>query len=98
MDEASLHPQAGGRVLLELEEAGEAAVRYRVTLFTPDARFEGRAILDPQAGQSVCEGLEGAPAWLVAQVRPFLRQLWTARRGGAGPRWPRRVLRWRQER
>lgn len=97
MDE-SLHPESGGRVLLELEGADEAQVRYRVTLFTTDARYEGHARVELAGGESVVEGLGEAPAWLVAQVRPFLRQLWTARRGGEGPRWPRRVLRWRQER
>ncbi len=97
MDE-SLHPESGGRVLLELETVDEAFVRYRVTLFTPSGHFDGRARVELSGGQSLVEGLDRAPGWLVGQVRPFLRQLWTARRDGEGPRWPRRVLRWRQER
>ena len=96
--DSSLHPEHGGRVLLELDEVGDAAVRYRVTLYTPDARFEGWAALETASGETTHGGLNDAPAWLVAQLRPFLRQLWTGRRGGSGPRWPRRVLRWRQER
>ncbi|MEM9071634.1 MAG: hypothetical protein AAGE52_24210 [Myxococcota bacterium] len=92
----TLHPDNGGRVLFELADDGDP-VRYRVTLFTPADRFEGTAAIGRATGDVETAGFDEAPAWLTAQVRPFLRQLWSARRDG-GPRWPRRVMRWRQER
>ena len=98
MSDESLHPATGGRVLLELEDDSAAHVRYRVIFYLPDGvlhRAEAR--LDYATGRAQLDGPEpgGAPEWLVATVAPFLRQLWTQRRGEQSPRWPRRVLRWR---
>lgn len=98
MSDESLHPETGGRVLLELEDEAAAYVRYRVTYFLPGGvRHRSDARLDFATGRAVVaeEQPEGVPSWLSSSVGPFLRQLWTQRRGSSSPRWPRRVLRWR---
>ncbi len=98
MNDESLHPETGGRVLLELEDDVAAYVTYRVTYYLPRGGLH-RAVarLDFATGRAVVEPAEppGPPPWLVGTVGPFLRQLWTQRRGEQSPRWPRRVLRWR---
>ncbi|HJK93694.1 MAG TPA: hypothetical protein RMH85_35950 [Polyangiaceae bacterium LLY-WYZ-15_(1-7)] len=94
VDPSTLHPEHGGRVLLELATKDAEGARYRVTLFTPEARFEGEARVEAASGAAEVPPLEGAPSWLVGYVQPLLRQLWVGQKKAPG-RWPRRVMRWR---
>ncbi|MEM1418380.1 MAG: hypothetical protein AAGH15_26030 [Myxococcota bacterium] len=101
MPDESLHPETGGRVLLELADEVAAYVSYRVTLYLPDGVLHRSEVrLDFATGRPSLDAFEppNPPAWLVESVGPFLRQLWTQRRGPNAPRWPRRVLRWRAPR
>ncbi|MFW5875562.1 MAG: hypothetical protein ACOCXM_02375 [Myxococcota bacterium] len=91
-----LHPQHGGRVLLELEGGEAAGVLYRVGLYVPEASWHGRAELaDGDFRLGEWDGDGEPPEWLVKAAYAFLRSLYNARRGPDAPPWPRRLLRWR---
>jgi len=92
---SGLRPANGGRISLTLRDVGTEVV-YDVTLYLPDGEVLGVAEVSLASGQSEVRWDGEAPAWLARYVGPLLRQLWTKRREG-GPRWPRRVTRWRAE-
>ncbi len=92
----SLTPTEGARFLLEREHDGGASARYRAAIYTPDATYEGHAVLHD--GGAVELDIAGAPDDLVATLQ-MLAKL-TARsaakkREDGLPPWPARVLRWR---
>lgn len=92
------NPRHGGRVLLEREEVRDHEVRYRVTLFSPNAEWRSAGTIHVDDGRielGAFDAEEAPPEWLVEGARAFLRTVWSGRRGEADPRWPRRVLRWR---
>ena len=94
-----MQPQAGGRVVLELEETG-AEIVYAAALYTPDAIHTGRARIAADDGAIRWDEWAPAtpPAWLVEMAHAFLRSEWRARRPGLeDPEpWPRRINRWRE--
>lgn len=98
------HPKQGGRVLLERAEVADDRVRYRVTLYTPEAEWWSHGVISVQDGDVALEepwqgdGGGGPPEWLVEGARAFLRTVWNGRRREPEPMWPRRVLRWREPR
>jgi len=92
-----LHPESGARFLFELGERDDEAAHYRITVFLPSLeRHEGggRAALGTE--QVIVEGLADAPEWVRTFAQRFLRQIAAGQRKRSQPRWPRRVLRWRE--
>ncbi len=85
-------PKRGGRIRLELVETDGARATYTVALLLEDETFETQATTGPEV---VVGELDGAPEWLVAHVRPLLRQAASRAKDG---RWPRRLMRWRAPR
>lgn len=92
----SFRPQAGARFLLELDHADGAQARYRVAIYTPDATYEGTAIL-VEDGTATVE-TRGASEELVSMLQMLAkltaRSAAKKREDGLSP-WPQRVLRWR---
>src|SRR3954471_1137771 len=95
-----LHPTDGARYLLERAdgEADDGArVRYRVSIYAPDAVFTATATLGDDGSVELAP--TGAPdelhARLVAMLRLVARDAGKLRADGMPP-WPRRVLRWRR--
>jgi hypothetical protein len=94
----SLRPQAGARFVLELERASADGTQaeYRVAIHTPDATYEGRAIL-VEDGTATVE-TTGASEDLVATLKMIAkltaRSAPKKREDGLSP-WPQRVMRWR---
>jgi hypothetical protein len=95
-DDTALRPAHGGRILLNLVDAGGTAVRYAVALATPTAVARGVATVDLHTGAVALEA-HGAPPWLVEQARRFVTVLARDHRAPGAPAWPRRLLRWRPE-
>lgn len=94
-----MHPRTGGRVILELDEAGAERVRFHALVYTPDTLFRGTASVALADGQVEVGGWDRAPpTWLVEHARKFLRTEWRARQGAGAAPWPARISRWRAER
>jgi len=107
-----LHPTDGARYLLERDDAvGEAGaprdrsggaagvvrVRYRATVYTPDAAFTAIATLGDDGSVELAP--TGAPDELHARLATIARLVArdAARlRADGSPAWPHRVLRWRR--
>jgi hypothetical protein len=96
-----LHPTAGARYLLERMseriEEGEAAARYRATIFTPDATFVAEASLGSDGAVALAD--TGAPAELHARLLSMAKLVArdAAKLLADGmPAWPARILRWRR--
>lgn len=92
----SLTPTEGARFQLERERDDGASARYRTSIFTPTATYEGHATLTDD-GAVVIES-PGTPEDLVATLHMFAKL--TARsaakkREDGLPPWPARVTRWR---
>jgi len=85
---SELTPTEGARYLLELERVDGDSAHYRVAIYTPDATYEGRALL--HASGSVDMTIQ-APVELAELLATFAKL--TAR--APHPPWPARVLRWR---
>jgi hypothetical protein len=96
-----VHPQHGGRFLLErvAGEHGDGEIRYRASLFTPEQRFDAAVAVRIEDGDVAFSAFEpGAPPpWLVTATRAFLRAEWKARKAPGGAPWPERITRWREE-
>jgi hypothetical protein len=93
-----LTPSEGARLLLEREREreGEARADYRAAIYTPDATYEGRAVLGEDG--SVVLTVEGAPDELADALRMLAKLTARAaskKREDGLPPWPARVLRWR---
>jgi hypothetical protein len=91
-----LTPQDGARLLLERERADDTRAEYRAAIFTPEAMYDGRAVIGEDG--SVELAIEGAPRELAEALHVLARL--TARsaakkRADGLPPWPARVLRWR---
>lgn len=93
-------PKHGGRVLLELESASAGEVRYRVTLYSPGAKWSGTSAIQVDDGTVTMSEFGDCrpPEWLVEGAVAFLKTVWNARRKEPDPRWPRRIFRWRSPR
>lgn len=94
----SLTPTEGARFLLERERELDGGTRavYRAVIYTPDATYEGSAILTDDGTAEVTS--TKAPEDLVATLHMLARL--TARsaskkREDGLPPWPARILRWR---
>jgi hypothetical protein len=82
--------------LLERQRDAGAHANYRAAIFTPDATFEGSALLDDAGGVELA--IAGAPESLVDMLRMIAKLTARAaskRREDGRPAWPARVLRWR---
>jgi len=91
-----LHPESGARLLFELTEAEDGDARYAVVAFLPDAvRHDGSGEVALGTEQVQLHGLDEAPDWVRTLAQRFLRQIAAGQRKRSEPRWPRRVLRWR---
>lgn len=93
-----LHPQQGGRVLLERTGLRSDEITYRVALYDPTRAWEAMATIDLAEGQVALGDWSGEgepPAWLRDAAYGFLRSLLNSRRRPDAPPWPRRLLRWR---
>ena len=93
-----LVPTEGARFLLERErEQGDGPrATYRTAIYTPDATYEGRAMLADDGSVELDAG--GAPDELAStlQMLAKLTARGAAKRRADGlPPWPARVLRWR---
>jgi hypothetical protein len=90
-----LIPSEGARFLFERERDDGARAEYRVAIYTPEAIFEGHAILTDDGSVE----LElAAPDELVATARTFAKLIARSaakKREDGLPPWPARVLRWR---
>ena len=98
MSSSTLNPDSGARVLLELSRETDAHVEYRVSIHVPSDSFVGAAHIDVGTGAiafAAWDQHREPPAWTVDQARAFLR---TLHKNRADDGWPRRVLRWRQQR
>ncbi len=91
-----LVPKTGARLLLEREQDDGARATYRAAIYTPEATYEGRAVLTDEGSFDLT--LAGAPEELTAGLQMICKL--TARSAGKKredglPPWPARVLRWR---
>ncbi len=93
---SELTPTAGARFLLERIGSGDGArAEYRAAIFTPDATFDGRAVLD-ESGAVQLELV--APDDLRAGLEMFAKLVArgaTKKREDGLTAWPARLLRWR---
>ena len=97
-DPDQLHPESGARLLFELTESGDEDARYRITALLPGTeRHEGEGQVVLGTEQVEVEGLRSAPDWVRTLAQRFLRQIAAGQRKRSQPRWPRRVLRWREK-
>lgn len=93
-----LHPETGARLLFELAEAGPEDARYTVAALMPEGvRHEGEGRVTLGTEQVELGGIDGAPEWVQTLAQRFLRQIAAGQRKRSTPRWPRRVLRWREK-
>jgi hypothetical protein len=69
----------------------DAHVRYDVALALSDARHQGTATIEPEAGRVAFEWQTAPPEWCENTIRAQLRTLYRERTSG----YPRRVTRWR---
>ena len=95
-----MHPDHGGRVVLERELVDERVVRYLVALYTPVAVWRAPVEIARADGKVTFGAWEpvAPPAWLVETAQAFARAEWSARRGPDAEPWPARINRWRAER
>ncbi len=97
-DPEQLHPESGARLLFELTESGSEDARYRITALMPGTeRHEGEGRVTLGTEQVEASGLVEAPEWVQTLAQRFLRQIAAGQRKRSQPRWPRRVLRWREK-
>ena len=95
-EHADLHPESGARLLFELETSDPQAATYALSALMPEGvTHRGSGKVSAGTEQVAVEGLEEAPDWVRTLAQRFLRQIAAGQRGVATPRWPRRVLRWR---
>lgn len=87
-----MHPQNGGRLLLTLQQVGQASACYVVTLYEPREQWSGQAEVRFGDGQVDFTGLDAAAPWLCDLTRMILRTTW---RNSESEGWPRRIQRWR---
>jgi hypothetical protein len=93
-----LAPEAGVRLLLELDADHGGLAIYRAAVITPDARFDYRAELGDDGAVALTAVGEPAPedaATALAQVARLTARAAAGKRDGGLPPWPPRVLRWR---
>ncbi len=96
-DPEQLHPESGARLLFELREAEGGDAAYAIAALLPgDERHDGLGQLALGTEQVELTGLEEAPDWVRTLAQRFLRQIAAGQRKRSTPRWPRRVLRWRE--
>lgn len=96
-DPDQLHPDTGARLLFELSEGGDQSARYAIAALLPEAvRHEGEGRVQLGTEQVEVRGLDDAPEWVRTLAQRFLRQIAAGQRKRSQPRWPRRVLRWRE--
>ena len=96
--EQQLHPQSGARLLFELSESDDEAAHYRIAALLPGTeRHEGAGRVVLGTEQVDVDGLLDAPEWVRTLAQRFLRQIAAGQRKRSEPRWPRRVLRWREK-
>lgn len=97
-DPEQLHPESGARLLFELLEGGSEDARYAIAALMPQAvRHEGEGHLVLGTEQVEVAGLDDAPDWVQTLAQRFLRQIAAGQRKKSEPRWPRRLLRWREK-
>jgi hypothetical protein len=93
---SELRPTEGARFLLVRTSDAGSRAEYRVAIYTPDATYEGTAVLVDDGTATV--DAEGAPeelfATLVMLAKLTARSAPKKREDGLPP-WPQRVLRWR---
>ncbi len=91
---ASLHPTHGARIVLE-RKASEREVLYDVSIYEPDLVHRSVARID---GTRIHFGeWEGAPPpWAVTFAERVLAGL--PKKHADDGSWPRKLVRWRQER
>jgi hypothetical protein len=95
-DPEQLHPESGARLLFELDEAAGGDARYAIAALLPDAvRHDGSGQVALGTELVEVSGLDEAPDWVRTLAARFLRQIAAGQRKRSEPRWPRRVLRWR---
>lgn len=95
-DPEQLHPESGARLLFERIEAAGGDARYAIAALLPEAvRYEGEGRVASGTEQVAIDGLTDAPEWVQTLAQRFLRQIAAGQRKRSAPRWPRRVLRWR---
>lgn len=93
-----LHPTAGVRVRLELQESDDAGAGYRAAVFTPDTRFDYRLrVALPDGAVTFVETPGEAGQNFVELVQLMLRTLVRDALGSKPMTWPRRLLRWRDK-
>ena len=95
-----MRPDTGGRIVLDLLHHDADAVVYAAWLLGPEAEWRGQATIALAAGKVSFGAWDpGAPPeWMVALAQAFVRAEWRARREADPPPWPRRIVRWREER
>jgi hypothetical protein len=86
----SLHPTHGARVLFERVSSEEREASYKVEVFTPDQKFEGRVKITSASHDLTFD--REPPTDALAIVRALLRPLSAKVREGDAPR---RLMRWR---
>lgn len=92
----NLHPSAGVRVLLELDESDPGGARYRASVYTPSERFDYRVSIALPGGTVEVSGPAADPK-RVDLVRSLARSLARDALADDPPQWIRRVLRWRDK-
>lgn len=92
---ASLHPSHGARVVLEREPA-ERGARYRVHVYEPEVVHAGLAELSPSGTLTWGPWSSSPPGWALLFTERLLRGL--PKKHAADESWPRKLVRWRDER
>ena len=82
---------SGVKFELRLRQEAGGPTQYDVELKLPEARHEGIATIEPEAGRVAFEWRTPPPDWSENVVRAQLRTLYRERASG----YPRRVTRWR---
>jgi hypothetical protein len=91
-------PEHGGRILLLRDAVDERGASYRVELAASGSVFTGALRVEDADGAVTLGAFEpDPPAWLLTQVAPLARTLWSSRRKDPDLVWPRRLHRWRGE-
>ena len=90
-----LTPTEGARFLLERERDGGATAVYSAAVYTPDATYEGRAVLRDDGGVTLELEAPAELADMLAMVAKLTARAAAKKRDDGLPPWPARVLRWR---
>jgi hypothetical protein len=88
-------PTEGARFLLERERDEGASAVYKAAIYTPDATYEGTAVLRDDGSISVELTAPADLADMLAMLAKLTARAAAKKREDGLPPWPARVMRWR---